>query len=57
MYCLIVLPFLLQYLTNAENLISSSFVTSKLTLKIPNNLIYLLKRRIKAIPVTGLGVL
>jgi hypothetical protein len=25
MYCLIVLPFLLQYLTNAKDLISSSF--------------------------------
>jgi hypothetical protein len=36
-YCLIVLPFFLRYLTNAENLISSLSVMSKPTLIIPSN--------------------
>jgi hypothetical protein len=40
MYYLILFPFFLQYLTNAENLISSWSITSEPTLKIPNNLIY-----------------
>jgi hypothetical protein len=39
MYCLIVLPFFHQHLTNAENLISSWSVTSKPTLVIPNNFV------------------
>jgi hypothetical protein len=40
MYCLIVLPLFLQYLTNAENLISSWYVTLKPTLMINNNFFY-----------------
>jgi hypothetical protein len=40
MYRLIVLPFLLQYLNNAENLICSWSVTSKPTSMILNNLLY-----------------
>jgi hypothetical protein len=40
MYCLIVLPFLLQYLTDAENLIGTSSVTSRLTMMIPSNFLY-----------------
>jgi hypothetical protein len=40
MYCLVLLIFLLQYLTNAENLGSVVLtVTSKPTLIIPNNFI------------------
>jgi hypothetical protein len=39
-YCLIVLPFFLKYLMNANDLISSWSVMSKPTLMIPNNLIY-----------------
>jgi hypothetical protein len=38
--CFIVLPFFLQYLTNAENLICSWSITSGPTLMIPNNFIY-----------------
>jgi hypothetical protein len=38
MYCLIVLPFFLQYLMSAENLISSWSVTSKLALIISSHL-------------------
>jgi hypothetical protein len=37
MYCSIILPFFLQYLTNAENLISSWFLAPKLTLMIPQS--------------------
>jgi hypothetical protein len=40
MYCLIVLLFFLQFLTNAKDLVSSSYVTLKPTLMIPNNFIY-----------------
>jgi hypothetical protein len=41
MYCLIVLPFFLQYLANAENFISSWSVKSEPTLMITNNFIYI----------------
>jgi hypothetical protein len=41
MYCPIVLPFFLQYLKNAKVLIIRWSVTSKPTLLIPNNLIYI----------------
>jgi hypothetical protein len=40
MYCFIVLHFFLQYLTNAENLISSLSITSKTILMIPILMIY-----------------
>jgi hypothetical protein len=40
MYCLLVLPFFLQDLTNSKDLIISRFVTSKPTLMAPNKFIY-----------------
>jgi len=36
MYCPVVLPTFLQYLANAEYLISSSSIALQVTLKIPN---------------------
>ena len=39
MHSLIVFPFLHKYLTNAEYIISSWPVTSKVTLLIPNNVL------------------
>jgi len=36
MYCPIILPLFLQYLTNTEYLISSWSITSKSTLMIPS---------------------
>jgi hypothetical protein len=41
MYSVIVLPFFLQYLVNAKNLISSWSIILKLTPMNPNNFIYI----------------
>jgi hypothetical protein len=41
LHCLIVLPYFLQYLMNAKDLFSSWSVTSKPTLMIPSNFIYM----------------
>jgi hypothetical protein len=41
MYCIIVLPFFLQYLMNAKNLIIGLYVMLKPTLMSPNNFIHI----------------
>jgi hypothetical protein len=41
MYSPIKLSYFLQYLTNAENVIYSLFITSKYTVTLPNNFVYM----------------